>query len=571
MNKQDIIESPIWRLFEKGRNYHRRVGIYADTDRNFRMYNGDQWDGAQLGDIQPVQINFIKPIVKYKLSVIHSNLFAIKYSSMNFENRAFRANAERYCEMLNGYAARVWEKDKMDKIGRGVTKDAAINDEGIVYVNFDPETMFPTNERLDKNDVYYGNENDDNIQNQPYILIKKRMAVVNAVDFALDAGLSPEKADWIRGDNDNFEEAGEAAKIELDDMVTVVYKLYKQNGTVHYSVATRFVTIVEDVDLGIKLYPVAHYTWEEKKGSARGEGEVRGYIPNQIEVNKTEMRRVLTVKYQAFPQKVVDVNKVQNPAALNTVGSVIKVNNATVDDVHKAVGTLPPAQMSTDVKTLVDDLVSITRELAGAGEAATGQVNPESASGRAILAVQQASQAPMTEQTEAYKDFLEDLAKIWLDYLIAYSKNGVKLEVKTTDETGKEMIQLERVPQSALEQLQASVKIDVTPKTPFDKFAQEMTIENLMNQGYFNVQRLPELKAYVNALDDDSVAPKMKLMQIIEYMEAEQRKIAEIEARTQMMLQNASQFLNGDPDAQASQIAGARQQLAAQAAQKEQV
>lgn len=569
MNKKDIIETSIWRLFEKGRNYHRRVGIYADTDRNYRMYNGDQWDGAQLGDIQPVQINFIKPIVKYKLSVIHSNLYAINYSSMNFENRAFRKNAERYCEMLNGYAARVWERDKMDKLGRGVTKDAAINDEGIVYVNFDPETMFPVNERLDKNDVYYGNENDENIQNQPYILIKKRMPVVNAVEFALSEGVSPEKADWIRGDNDNFEEAGEAAKIELDDMVTVVYKLYKDNGTVHYSVATRFVDIAEDVDMGIKLYPVAHMTWEEKKGSARGEGEVRGYIPNQIEVNKTEMRRVLTVKYQAFPQKVVDVNKVQNPAALNTVGSVIKVDNATVDDVRKAVGTLPPAQMSTDVKSLVDDLVTITRELAGAGEAATGQVNPESASGRAILAVQQASQAPMTEQKEAYKDLLEDLARIWLEYLIAYSKNGVSLEVKVRDEAGNETIQMERVPQSALEKLQASVKIDVTPKTPFDKFAQEMTIENLMNQGYFNIQRLPELKAYVNALDDDSVAPKMKLLQIIEYMEAEQRKIAEIDARAQMMMQNASRFLNGDPDSQAMQIADAKTQIAARQADPE--
>jgi hypothetical protein len=569
MNKKDIIESPIWRLFEKGRNYHRRVGIYADTDRNYRMYNGDQWDGAQLGDVQPVQINFIKPIVKYKLSVIHSNLYAINYSSMNFENQAFRKNAERYCKMLNGYAARVWERDKMDKLGRGVTKDAAINDEGIVYINFDPETMFPVNERIDKNDVYYGNENDDNIQNQPYILIKKRMPVVNAVEFALSEGLSTEKADWIRGDNDNFEEAGDAAKIELDDMVTVVYKLYKKGGTVHYSVATRFVTIVEDVDLGIKLYPVAHFTWEEKKGSARGEGEVRGLIPNQIEVNKTEMRRVLTVKYQAFPQKVVDVNKVQNPAALNTVGGLIKVNNATVDDVHKAVGTLPPAQMSGDVKTLVDDLVSITRDLAGAGEAATGQVNPESASGRAILAVQQASQAPMTEQKEAYKDLIEDIARIWLEYLIAYSQNGVMLETKVTDATGKEMIQLERVPQSALKQLQASVKIDVTPKTPFDKFAQEMTIENLLNQGYFNVQRLAEFKAYVNALDDDSVAPKMKLLEIIEYMEAEQRKIAEIEARTQMMMQNASRFLNGDPDAQAMQIADARAQLTARAEEPE--
>ena len=566
MDLKEIRESPIWLLYEIGRNYHRRVGIYVDTDRNYRMYNGDQWDGAKLGGVEPVQKNFIKPIVKYKLSVIHANLYAINYSSMNFENTEFRKNAERYCDMLNGYAARVWERDKMDKKGRSITKDAAINDEGIIYVDFDEKTMFPVNEIINKNDIYYGNENDDNIQDQPYILLRKRMPVLNAIEFALSKGMSKDKTDLIIGDNDTFEEAGEAAKIELDDMVTIVYKMYKKDGTVHYSIATRWVEIIEDVDTGLSLYPIAHYIWEEKKGSARGEGEVRHLIPNQIEVNKTEMRRVLTVADQAYPKMVANEKHIANAAELTKVGGVIKINSATVDDVHKAVGTLPPAQMSPDVKMLVDDLINVTRDLAGAGDTATGQVDPESASGRAILAVQQASQAPMTEQKEAFKDFIEDLAKIWLEYLIVYSENGVMLEEKVTDERGEETIVMRNVPQSALEQLQAAVKIDVTPKGVYDKFAQEQTIENLLIQGFFNVQRLAELEIYVDALDDDSVAPKMKLMEIVERMKKEQQKIALIQAQAQMMQQKANQFLMEDPDGQAQQIADARRQLDMQAA-----
>ena len=89
MDITEIKETPIWKLYEDGRNYHRRVGIYTDTDRNYRFFNGNQWEGAKLGDIEPVQKNFIKPIVKYKVSVIHSNLYAIVYSSLNFENREF--------------------------------------------------------------------------------------------------------------------------------------------------------------------------------------------------------------------------------------------------------------------------------------------------------------------------------------------------------------------------------------------------------------------------------------------------------------------------------------------------
>jgi len=572
MDLTEIKETPIWGLYEKGRNYHRLTNIYADTDKNYRFYNGSQWEGAKLGDVEPVQKNFIKPIVKYKVSVIHDNLYGVHFSSQNYENRQFQKEAERYCDLLNGYIRRLWEKDKMDFKGRRITKDAAINDEGIIYINFDRENMIPVHEIVKKNDIYYGNENDDDIQSQPYILIRKRMPIVNAIELALGEGMSEDKVSYIIGDNDNFEESGDAAKDELDNMVTVVYKMYKQDGTVHYSVATRWVDITEDVDLGISLYPVAHFVWEEKEGSARGEGEVRFLIPNQIEVNRTEVRRVLTVKYQAYPQKVVDMSKVQNPQALNTVGGTIRTNGQPVDDVHKIVGTIPPAQMSPDVKQLQEDLIMVTRELAGAGDTATGQVNPESASGRAILAVQQASQAPMTEQKESYKNFIEDIAKIDLEYLVVYSEDGVAMEETVTDPmTGEEYVQMVKVPQTVLQQLQAVVKIDVTPKGVYDRFAMEQTMENFLLQGFFNPQRVAEFEAYVKALPDDSVAPKQDLLEGIENIKKTQMRIAQINARAQLMQQRASQFILEDPDGQASQIADARMAMEQQMPMEEEV
>jgi hypothetical protein len=566
---QEIQQTPIWTLYEKGRNYHRMTGIYTDTDRNYRMYNGNQWGNAKLGDVEPVQKNFIKPIVKYKVSVVHDNLYAIVYSSQNFENSEFAKQAERYCDMLNRYASRVWEKDKMDFKGRKITKDAAINDEGILYVDFDKDKQLPINEIIKKNDIYYGNENDEDIQSQPYILIRKRMAVSNAIEFALAQGMSEEKTAFIIGDNDNFEESGEAAKIELDNMVTIIYKMYRKNGTVHFSVATRWIEIVEDVDTGLTLYPLAHFCWEEKEGSARGEGEVRYLIPNQIEVNRTEVRRVLTVKYQAYPQKIVDTSKIANPSALNTVGGTIKTNGQPVEDVHKVVGTLTPAQMSPDVKQLQEDLISVTRELAGAGEVATGSVNPEDASGRAILAVQQASQSPMTEQKESYKNFIEDVARIWLEYLVVHAVDGVNMEEVVTDPaTGEETVQIVNVPQVTLEQLQATVKVDVTPKSVYDRFAQEQTIENMLIQGFFSAQRVSELEIYAKVLDDDSVAPKTKIIEAIEYIKEEQQKIAQIQAEAQAMQQRANQFLMEDADAQASQIADAQMMMQQQPTEK---
>ena len=567
MDLQEIMDTELWELYEKGRNYHRITGIYADTDRNYRMYNGDQWGGAKLGGIEPVQKNFIKPIVKYKLSVIHDNLYRAVFSSMNYENKAFRKTAEKCCELLNGYITRLWEQDKMDDKLREVTEDAAINDEGIFYIYWDEEQKRPVHEVVKKNDIYYGDENEEDIQAQPYILIRKRMAVVNAIDLATANGVSTDKLRYIVGDNDTAEEAGEAAKEELDNRVTVVYKLYKRHGTVRFSIATRYVDITEDAETSLKLYPVAHMTWERKAGSARGEGEVRYLIPNQIEVNRTEMRRVLTVREQAYPMRVIDASRIANPQALDTVGGTLKTTgNMPVDDVNKIVGTIAPAQISPDVVELQKDLIQMTRDLAGAGDTATGQVDPESASGRAILAVQQASHAPMTAQKEKTKSIIEDVSRIDLEYLIINSEDGIDMLEEVTDpNTGEDTMQIVTVPQTTLEQLQATVKIDVTPKGVYDKFAQEQTLENLLMQGFFSVQRLPEFEAYVSALDDDSVAPKAKLEAIIKRVKDEQKRIAIMQAEAQIMQQRAQQFLMEDPDGQAEQMADAQMQMLMQA------
>ena len=564
MDVKQIKETDIWELYEMGRNFHRTKDIYSDTDKNYRMYNGNQWDKAKLGDVEPVQKNFIKPIVKFKVGVVHDNLYAINFSSMNFENKVFRKEAEKICEMLNKRAARVWERDKMDSKGRKITKDGAINDEGIIYVKYDETLNDPKNEIVKKNDIYYGNENDEEIQEQPYILIRKRMSVSKAREMALKEGISEEESKKIIGDNDTFEESGEDAKEEVNASVTVITKMYKYEGTVHFSVATRYLDIKGDTDTGLTYYPVAHFNWEEREGSARGEGEVRYLIPNQIEVNRTEMRRVLTVKLQAYPTKIVDIEKVENPTAITQVGGVIRTKGKTVDDVNKIVGILKPAQMSPDVKQLQDDLIQITRDLAGAGDIATGSINPEDASGKAILAVQNAQRSPMTEQKEAYKNFVEDLARIWLDMWTVYSQEGIKLEEETTDpKTGEKVTQLIDVPQTALQELQASVKVDITPKSTYDKYALELTLENLLKGGYFSPQMLGQLKIYVEALPFDAAAPKQILLDIIEKQEEEQRKIAMMNAQARIMQQKANRFLMEDPVAQASELAEAEQEMMA--------
>jgi hypothetical protein len=561
MDLETLKETDIWQLYSEAQSYARLIGMYSDTDRNFRMYNGNQWEGVKVKDVELVQLNFIKPIVKFKVGTINQNLWAINFSAENFENPEFMPTAVKVCELLNKKAAKIWERNNMDYYIRVLSKIAAINDEAVAYFYYDKKENMPILEVLAKNDIYYGNENDDNIEKQPYIIIKQRMPVINARDLAAKYQVPSDQINLIVGDMETSEESGESAKYEKDDMVTVLTKLYKKDGKLYYSKATRFVELKKETNTLLELYPVAHLPWEPKEGSARGEGEVRNLIPNQLEVNKTLMRRALVTKNTAYPQKAVNVENLQNPDAINKVGGILKFKGKEVSDINKVFSISNPAQMSTDVKQLQQDLIDTTRALAGASESATGEVKPDEASGKAILAVQQASQLPLVEQIGTLKNFVESIARIWLNMIITYNQNGMKLEETVTDPTtGQEITQLVDIPASVMQELKASVKVDVTPTSAYDRFAQEVSLENLLKGGWFSPQLIGQLKMYVKALPDNSTMPKQKILEMIKEQEKEQQRIAEINAQSQMMMQQAQTFLGQDPETQKSRLEDAEMQ-----------
>ena len=260
MDLDEIKKTETWELYEKGVNFLRQHHIYSDTDLNYRMYNGNQWEGIILEGIEPVQYNFIETIVNYKVSTINSNLWAMNFSSENFENRDTLREAEKVCKMLNKKAANVWEKDQMDYKIRAVSDDSAINDEGLIYVTYDEENENPLNEIVNKQNIMYGNENSSDIQTQPYILISQRLPINQVQEIARQNGASESDLKYIVGDNVTFEEAGDDAKQEVNDMCTLVTKLWKDKGTVWYSQSTKYVDLIEDKNTRLKLYPLAHFT-----------------------------------------------------------------------------------------------------------------------------------------------------------------------------------------------------------------------------------------------------------------------------------------------------------------------
>ena len=544
--EEQVMVSEAWTLYERGKNYNRMQNLYEEGTENYNYYHGRQWETLEKPSknsnayTEPVVLNVIKPIVKYKTNIVNQNSYQIVFNPNVYNTREELELLKNTTKGLSQFVNKMWEKSQTGKKVRNIVKNACINSEGIIYFYNDEENIL--SEEIDKNNIYYSNENESDIQQQDYILVVQRKPVSEVRQLARKYkeenlnNLTEEQIDSITSDMDFWEQPGKEKRIEEISPMCLVLKIFKKDfdGKIWVSESTRTCEIMRPQNTECELYPFAHFIWEEEKGYARGVSEVKALLENQREINKVATRRAIAVKIGAFPKLVANEEWVSNPEALNQVGSTIKLNGMRADDVNKAVTYLRPATMSGDAYNLQQDLISGTRELAGAGDTVTGQIDPTQASGKAILAVQQASQQPLNEQIENYKYFLEDCAKIIFELIKVYYINGLTLY--SSEEIANEMGQTEtidtpfKITQKELEQLDVNMKIDITRTSPYDNYAREMSLLELFTGGHITLEELTE------ALDENSTLPKVDLELIVR-----RRK----EARQQIMqMQEQANALN---------------------------
>ena len=552
---EDCAPTSIWQEYERGVSYNRRKNLYTNTDRNYNFFHGKQWENAKLGDMSPIVINVIKPIVKYKVGVINQNAYSVVFSPSYLESNAKEAN--KLCELLSKHTDRFFENQNITSKLRTIVKDACINSEGIFFMYFDENEGRDgevIGEVVDKNNIYYGDETNENIEEQPYIIIAFRKPVSVVREEAIKKGVSREDIELIVSDEEKKERAGYTNNTnneELTPMCLELLKLYKKVNadgvkTVHFTKCTKFVEIEKEQDTKMKLYPVAHFVWEEEKGNARGMGDVEPNIPNQIEINKTEMRRAIIVKDSAYPKLAYNKSYIKNLKSLNQVGAKIELEGAGIDDIRKYVGYINGTSMSADSKYLLDELVNYTQNLAGAGDNASGNIDVTKTSARAILAVQQAQEQPLNEQLYRFKEFLESIARIYLDMIQNYMINGLVIsddvEQQAVDEMGNITTETVTVgiPVSyeTLNELKTNVKVDITPTTPFSKLDMEQSLENL-----FTADKIT-FEEWVNALPYDSSYPKKRLEEIIKQREQTKKDISMMQQNAQNQMNEIQQLLS---------------------------
>ena len=506
-------KTDIWQKYEKCKNYMDGKSIVSKTERNWNFYIGDQWNGIKTGGQELPMLNFIKPIVQYKVSSVAQNAMTAVYSDMDAN-----PSLQPVYEKLNKYWQQCWEKSKMNQAAWKALKAAAIQGDSYVYWEdadiLSPPTVIPNT------CIFLSNENIDNIQEQEYIIVQERWSYDACVAHARKNKISEKEIKLITTDNDTQSQIFN--KKEVDDKVTVLFYMEKKDGVVRVGRATK-TAIIEPVEpiqsmkdgkplKSLSAYPIIPYVWEQVPNSARGVGEVEQLIPNQLELNKTLARRSMAVSIGAYPRLAYDANAIENPEDLNKVGVAIAVNGGGAQSINQMISYLNATNISSDADKLSNDLLQITKDLAGATDYALGNVNPEQASGTAIIAVRDSAQVPLSEQVARYRQWAEDVSLLWLDLWIAYNPDGISFMADT--EEGQIKVD---ITQEELNALKPTVRIDVSPDNQWTKLAEQQSLDNL----FMNNQLT--LEEYVEATPDNSSIPKAKLKAIIDKRKQEQQ------------------------------------------------
>jgi hypothetical protein len=487
----------IWREYQEGCALLTRDGFYDRSEECQSFYAGDQWrylptDGERL----PIY-NMIEPIVKYKTAVVAQNNLTVNYSFDTADQPALSQMASQAAELLNRNARQIWEQNQMDQKCWEAVEDACVT--GASYLYFYVENGKVRGELLDGVNLLFGDEQEQDINAQPYILIVRRRPVRQVQKEARANGIPEEQIAQILPDSDLICQSGSAVKensLPENRKCISILKFYKKDGNVCFSQSTRnCVYHPETILKGVHRYPIAPLIWARRKGSCRGRGAVEGLIANQIAVNKNLARMDIAIRRFAFPKLVYNAPRIQNVEDIEKIGASIAVDDPNVG-IGDLISYVQPAGINSLAYNFIGNMISTSRELCGAGDAVTGQINPERASGAAIVAVREAATLNLNFAVSQLARFIEDVALIWYDLIRAYHPSGLSVEGR-------------KIPGKLLQALEARVRIDLSPANPFSKFAQEQTLQNLLSAGYITFDE------FVDALDEDANTPKEKLRGIL--------------------------------------------------------
>lgn len=512
------MENEIWRKHERCKDYVLRKNLVANTEKHWNFYLGKQWEGLESGGEELPAMNFVKPIVKHKVSTVCQNNAAVNYSdAMGSEELA------EVHKTLSQIFSACWEKAEMDTNVWNMVKNGAIaGDSYAFFGTADVRDM----QILSNTSVLLADEQNPNIQEQPFVIIRERLPVNKIKEIARANGTPEDEIETIKPDEDTDHLIHNRDDVEHkgdDGKTTSLLYMEKIDGVVHFAKCVKTCVYQPMTPIrselggqaarGMTLYPIVNFVWEDAPNSARGKGEVAELIPNQIEVNKSLARISVSVKTSAFPRLAYARESVLNPDDLDKVGAAIEVTGNNAQSVNQMISYLSPMAMSSDARVFVNDLMTNTRELSGASDTALGNIDdPTRVAASAVIAINDQSTRSMNEQVAKVKKLTEDFARLWPEIWFTYNPAGMTV----TREIDGVTVPL-TIAKEDMERLSPDIRVDVSQDNPWSKNAEQQAADNLLEKGHVTFEE------YVELVPENGPVPKSKLKKLLEARAAAQR------------------------------------------------
>jgi hypothetical protein len=533
-----------WQKYETGLSFFRKEKYLNECAKAERFYSNEHWFGMESLDLPKPVLPISKRIIDFKVSSVMAEDITMNYSVEGYvkapeqeegaqepiNQSPMASQYDEATEMFNGYAATTWEEVKQKSLNEEMLLNAALTGIGVIHYIFDSKAKYGNDdgvmaqaigrikgEVIDGTNLFLGNPNDKRINAsgepiQPYVIISYRKLVEEVKKTAKENKLKQYEIDLITSDSETTDQAFDKSKNELDDqsMMTVLRHYFPRNGTIWYKESCKAIDYCPETDTELTIYPIATMNWDIRKRFAYGMGEMKGQIPNQIAVNQLMAQAILSAQRTGTPKFIYDKTRMSAPS--NRVGVAVGVDG----DITNAAKFLETGHVSNDMYDLIDKLVVLTKDLAGASENALGDAKADNTS--ALMWAQKQSAIPLEGVRRRFYQCQEDVGLIWADMWKV--KFNTTRAVTIKNKAG--IPEVKNFNGSSYKDINMNLKIDVGASSQWS----EITNLNMLNM--WLDKQLITFVEYLERIPQGSCTNKQQLID---------SKKKELQAQQQQMLQ----------------------------------
>ena len=513
----------VYKRYDKGVSFNTQINLYDTVKENENFFIGKQWEGVESNGLPTPVFNFLKRVTLFQIATISSNNLSMQATPLNSTSRYELGDLEQVTDVLNKQFAELFERNKIVTKVREFMRNAAVDGDGATYSWFDPDMETGqeakggiVTEIIENTRIIFGNPNERNVQEQPYVIIPMRKQVEYVKNLAEKNGVRKNDIDSIKADSEAYDNKMDAL---TDDRVSMYVYLYRDfdTGTIHSYKCTQNVELEADKDTELKFYPITWMNWDYIQDCYHGQALISQLLPNQKFVNKAFAMAMISLMTTAYPKIVYDKTRI--PKWDSRVGAAIGVNGGDMNSIAKIID---PAQISPQIGQFIDLAVNYTQNFMGASDAALGDTRPDNTS--AIIALQRASNAPLELVKLNMYESIEDLGRIYLDMMrVYYGTRYVQVKFLSKQEMNNQPLGMSLQNEefnkpfdfSILNEIPMSLKLDVGASSYWSEITTVQTLDNLLMQGKI------ELVDYLERIPEGYVSKKQELIDKLKGMQAQ--------------------------------------------------